>query len=84
MRHVGDIVALVTRERDAGEIEAIIAMCRPPNGAQVSGDVLGELGTNEAALLPGAGLNTCGAKFQTYRGNASRSASAGDIPARRS
>ena len=29
-------------------------MCRPPNGAQVSGAVLGELGTNEAALLPGA------------------------------
>jgi hypothetical protein len=54
LRTMGDIVALVTRERDADEIEAIIAMCRPPNGAQVSGGVLGELGTNEAALLPGA------------------------------
>lgn len=54
LRAMGDIVALVTRERDADEIEAIIAMCRPPNGAQVSGGVLGELGTNEAALLPGA------------------------------
>lgn len=53
LRAMGDIVALVTRERDPQEVAAVIAMCQPPGGTQVSGTLLGELGTNEAALLPG-------------------------------
>jgi hydroxymethylpyrimidine pyrophosphatase-like HAD family hydrolase len=53
IRHAGDAVALVTRETNVDEVTALLDMCRPqPPAAATS--LLGDLHTNEAALLPGA------------------------------
>lgn len=53
LRRTGNIVALVTRERDPGEVDAVLEMCGPPAEAGPTRAILAELGTNEAALLPG-------------------------------
>ncbi len=54
IRATGDVVALVTRERDAAEVTAIQGMCRPTPDSRQTQSVLGDLDVNEAALLPGA------------------------------
>lgn len=54
VRATGDVVALVTRERDPEEVDALLAMCRPAPERETSRAILAELTTNEAALLPGA------------------------------
>lgn len=54
IRMTGDVVALVTRERDHDEIDAILGMCQPRPDPTATRTALGELATNEAALLPGA------------------------------
>ena len=53
VRRPSDTVALVTRETDAGEIEALLAMCRPAPDAAVSRRLFADLQPNEAALLAG-------------------------------
>ncbi len=52
IRTTADNVVIVTRETDPLEAETLRAMCHPPTTGSPA-DVLGELATNEAALLPG-------------------------------
>src|SRR5262249_20716245 len=52
VREITDAVLLVTRETDPDESRTLLAMCRPANG--VSASVFQDLGTMDAALLPGA------------------------------
>ena len=49
-----DTVVMVTHESDRDEIGALLAMCRPQPCLSVSPAMFRELGTTEAALLPGA------------------------------
>jgi hypothetical protein len=49
-----DAVVIVTRETDVHEIETLTRMCRPQPCTAIGPDVFRDLGTNEAALLPGS------------------------------
>jgi hydroxymethylpyrimidine pyrophosphatase-like HAD family hydrolase len=54
IRDSADAVVMITRETDPQEVAALLQMCRP-RPCNTSGlEVFGALGTNEAALLPGA------------------------------
>jgi hypothetical protein len=53
IRAPGDIVALVTRERSPGEVDAILAMSHPAPDRSASLAILADLRADEAALLPG-------------------------------
>jgi hypothetical protein len=53
VRQTADAVVMVTRETDADEAKALLAMCRPQPCSGVSPDVFRDLSTTEAALLPG-------------------------------
>jgi len=53
LRQMGDVVALVTRERDTTEVSAALDVGSVPGDPAATSQLLGELGTNEAALLPG-------------------------------
>ena len=54
VRATADAVVMVTREADPEEAKVLLAMCRPQPCAGVSPAVFRDLGTTEAALLPGA------------------------------
>jgi hydroxymethylpyrimidine pyrophosphatase-like HAD family hydrolase len=54
IREAGDAVVIVTRETDSHEVDALIGMCRPAPGLTIGADIFRDLGTNEAALLPGS------------------------------
>jgi hydroxymethylpyrimidine pyrophosphatase-like HAD family hydrolase len=54
IRAVDDAVVMVTRENDADEANALLAMCRPQPCTGVSPKIFRNLQTTEAALLPGA------------------------------
>lgn len=49
-----DAVAMVRRESDRSEAEALAALCCPPSGTTAAATTLTTLGPGEAALLPGA------------------------------
>lgn len=54
IRTTSDAVVIVTRETDVHEIETLTRMCRPQPCNTVGPETLRDLGTNEAALLPGS------------------------------
>jgi hydroxymethylpyrimidine pyrophosphatase-like HAD family hydrolase len=54
IRTTSDAVVIVTRETDVREIETLTGMCRPQPCKTVGAETFRDLGTNEAALLPGA------------------------------
>ncbi|MGH9143275.1 MAG: HAD hydrolase family protein [Vicinamibacterales bacterium] len=54
IRNASDTVVMVTRETDPHEIDTLLGMCRPQPCEAAGADVFRELGTNEAALLPGS------------------------------
>jgi hydroxymethylpyrimidine pyrophosphatase-like HAD family hydrolase len=54
IREADDVVVMVTKETDAEEVDALLGMCRPRPCDVTAREPFGELGTNEAALLPGA------------------------------
>jgi hydroxymethylpyrimidine pyrophosphatase-like HAD family hydrolase len=49
-----DAVVMVTRETDPYEAQTLLRMCRPQPCTAIEPDVFRDLGTNEAALLPGS------------------------------
>ncbi len=53
VRRPSDIVAVVTRETDRQEIDALRAMCRPAPDVAVARRLFSDLQPNEASLLPG-------------------------------
>lgn len=53
IRATTDAVVMVTRETDSHESETLIRMCRPQPSETIGSDVFADLGTSEAALLPG-------------------------------
>jgi hydroxymethylpyrimidine pyrophosphatase-like HAD family hydrolase len=54
IRMTSDAVVMVTRETDPYEAETLLRMCRPQPCTTLSPAVFRDLGTNEAALLPGS------------------------------
>jgi hypothetical protein len=54
IRLTSDAVVMVTRETDPEEARTLVRMCRPQPCAAVTPAVFRDLGTSEAALLPGA------------------------------
>jgi len=54
IREARDAVVIVTRETDAQEVDALLRMCRPAADPAMGPDLFRDLGTNEAALLPGS------------------------------
>jgi len=54
IRTAADTVVMVTRETDPHEAETLLRMCRPQPAADVTPSIFRDLGTSEAALLPGA------------------------------
>jgi hydroxymethylpyrimidine pyrophosphatase-like HAD family hydrolase len=54
IREARDVVVIVTRETDSHEVETLREMCRPEPDRVMGPDVFRNLGTNEAALLPGS------------------------------
>ncbi len=65
VRTSGDVVALVTRERDSEEVDAVLGACRPPLDATAARALLGALGRNEAALVPG--VEEAGGRLRRFR-----------------
>ena len=53
IRMTGDAVVMVTRETDPQEVESLAGLCRPQPCGDVQPAFFRDLGTNEAALLPG-------------------------------
>jgi hydroxymethylpyrimidine pyrophosphatase-like HAD family hydrolase len=53
IRTTSDAVVMVTRETDKHEVGTLIRMCRPQPCKTAGPEMFGELGTNEAVLLPG-------------------------------
>lgn len=54
IRTATDTVVMVTRETDPHEAETLLRMCRPQPAAGITPHIFRDLGTSEAALLPGA------------------------------
>ena len=54
IRDARDTVVIVTRETDSHEVDTLLGLCRSEPGRTVEPDIFRDLGTNEAALLPGA------------------------------
>jgi hypothetical protein len=54
IRATSDAVVMVTRETDPHEAKTLLGMCRPQPCMSLPPDLFAHLGTNEAALLPGA------------------------------
>jgi hydroxymethylpyrimidine pyrophosphatase-like HAD family hydrolase len=54
IRTTSDAVVIVTRETDDREVETLTRMCRPQPCKSVGPETFRDLGTNEAALLPGS------------------------------
>ena len=54
IRTATDTVVMVTRETDPHEAETLLGMCRPQPAAGITPSIFYDLGSNEAALLPGA------------------------------
>ena len=54
IRMTSDAVVMVTRETDPYEAQTLLRMCRPQPCTAFGPDVFRDLGTNEAALLPGS------------------------------
>jgi hypothetical protein len=53
IRTTSDAVVMVTRETDSHETETLIRLCRPQPSTGAPPAVFADLGTSEAALLPG-------------------------------